>query len=146
VYAPSPRARHEHAPSRLPAARTRVRASIVPDVALVVLSGEYDLSRLDELEASLVAASSCTNVVVDLIACAFIDVTTISALVAAQVAAAGRGGQVALLLPPWNSAVTRLTRLTGLTEIMPSFATLAHAIAHLQPAHAVDGAGCAGAM
>ena len=146
MYAPWPQPpQRATAHARSAPACSEVRAPVAPDVALVALSGEYDLSTLDELEASLAAASVCANVVVDLAACSFMDVTTVSALAAAQMAADERGGQIALVLPPSLGPVSRLTRLTGLAEIVPGFATLPQAIAHLQQMPGADRPACAGA-
>jgi anti-anti-sigma factor len=111
---------------------SRIRVSRTVDVATVTLVGEFDLSTLPELRASLMAVGTCANVIVDLGPCAFIEILTARALAAAHAAAAARGDRLVILLPSRHAAVTRSARLTGLADAVPCFGTLAAATAGLR--------------
>jgi anti-sigma B factor antagonist len=70
-----------------------------PDVALIVLGGEYDLATAPDLQEAIdVTLASCSHLVVDLTSTEFIDSSIIRLLVSAkrQADAAGRAFNVVL--------------------------------------------------
>ena len=97
-------------------------------VAIVVLSGEFDLSVKPELSAALERAGAGeAGVVVDLGECAFIDSTVIAVLLASSTSLREQERHFALVIPP-TGTVARTAQLAGLHALMPTFTSLDEAL------------------
>jgi anti-sigma B factor antagonist len=88
------------------------------DVALILLSGELDISAAEELDTAIRDAEETDigQIVVDLSAINFVDSTGLSVLLYAKRRIDGR----LHVTPSDHDAVTRLLELTGTTEILSS--------------------------
>ncbi len=85
-----------------------------PHAAVVVLTGEHDVSTLPMLRQVLAPLNRDSGllVVIDLSRAAFIDAAVLTALADAEQAVTGRGGRFGLL-PGTAPAVRRVLELTG---------------------------------
>ena len=86
---------------------------------VLALSGESDMSVVDELIAALAAQVEAAprHLTVDLSGLTFADSATINALLTASRALSARGGTLELARP--RSAVARTLELLGVDEILP---------------------------
>src|SRR3954453_5855487 len=94
-----------------------------PDICVVSLLGEHDLSMVDELRDRLGEAfTNGSRLIIDLAAATFVDSTVLGVLFAVVKQATGTaaGETVALVVTP-GSAVDRTIALAGLTP--PTIAT-----------------------
>jgi anti-anti-sigma factor len=101
--------------------------------SIVSLRGEHDLNSVARIEETLIAASVCGHVLVDLSCCAFIDSTVISALLRASNRLHARGGLLSLVIPNGeHQAIRSIFELMSIERLLPTHATRAAAIAHLE--------------
>jgi anti-anti-sigma factor len=92
------------------------------DGCVVVLTGEHDLSSVDELRQAFEQTSSDRSVLVDLSDTAFIDSAVLGALIASHREAAEQGRHWALIVGNGSgAAVRRILELTGLDAVMPVY-------------------------
>ena len=104
------------------------------DACVVALTGEHDLSSVDELIAVLEQATSSPGMVVDLSGTSFIDSAVLGALIAShRGAAASRRGWALVVGKGSGAAVRRILELTGLDAVMPVYAGLGDALAASLP-------------
>jgi anti-anti-sigma factor len=89
---------------------------------VIVLTGEHDLSSVDELAGVLDEAATATSIVVDLSQTAFIDSAVLGALIGSHRRAAEDGRRWALVVGEGSgAAVRRILELTGLDAVMPVY-------------------------
>jgi anti-sigma B factor antagonist len=104
------------------------------NACVVALTGEHDLSTVDELIAVLEQATSSPGMVVDLSATSFIDSAVLGALIESHRGAAASGRRWALVVGKGSgAAVRRILELTGLDAVMPVYAGLEDARAASLP-------------
>jgi anti-anti-sigma factor len=93
------------------------------DGCVVVLTGEHDLSSVDELRRAFEQASS-GSLMVDLSDTAFIDSAVLGALIASHREATDQGRPWALIVGNGSgAAVRRILELTGLDAVMPVYSS-----------------------
>jgi anti-sigma B factor antagonist len=103
-----------------------VSSSPGPGHVVVVLHREPDVTDAMRFARALsVAAASGSRVIVDLAGPAFMDCSGLSALVSACRQARRAGGDLALAAP--RRPVARLPSLTGVTRLLPVYASVAEA-------------------
>ena len=92
---------------------------------IVHIFGEVDLSSARELESEVTkAAATGELVVIDLLACEYIDSTVISVLIRADKAL---GSRLRIAVRE-HSLVDRVLQLTALRDILPVFPSLSQAL------------------
>jgi anti-sigma B factor antagonist len=101
---------------------------------VIVLTGEHDLSSVEELRTALDQAASAHSIVVDLSETAFIDSAVLGALIASHRRAGEDGHRWALVVGGGSgAAVRRILELTGLDSVMPLHDTREDAMAEPFP-------------
>jgi anti-sigma B factor antagonist len=107
-------------------------------VAIVTAPEEIDITNADELRAALQQAQTegGGTFVVDMSRTRFCDSAGLHALVDAHKRALAEDGQV--LLVASGPAVLRIFEITGVDRVLPRFAAVPEALAHL----AAAGPGC----
>lgn len=101
---------------------------------VIVLTGEHDLSSLDELRSALDQAAPARSIVVDLSQTAFIDSAVLGALIASHRRAGEDGHRWALVVGTGSgAAVRRILELTGLDAVMAVHARREDALAEPFP-------------
>ena len=107
---------------------------MVHGVATVTTPEEIDITNTDELRAALQQAGSdgSGTLVVDMSGTRFCDSAGLHALVDAHKRALSDGGQVLLAAP--GPAVLRIFEITGVDQVLPRFAGVDEALAHLAAA------------
>jgi anti-anti-sigma factor len=104
------------------------------DGCVVVLTGEHDLSSVDELRDAFDQTSSARTVLVDLSNTAFIDSAVLGALIASHREATEQGRNWALIVGNGSgAAVRRILELTGLDAVMPVYTSLEEAASQRFP-------------
>jgi len=99
-------------------------------LAIVSLVGDHGLSDVTSLRVVFArAAIRAPNVIADLSRCSFADSTVIEVLIHAQTIITKDHGRFAVALPEEPNAVSRLAQLVHLSELMPTYASLAEALA-----------------
>jgi anti-anti-sigma factor len=94
------------------------------DGCVVVLTGEHDLSSVEDLRKAFDQASAASTVMVDLSDTAFIDSAVLGALIASHRDATEHGRRWALIVGNGSgAAVRRILELTGLDAVMPVYAS-----------------------
>jgi anti-anti-sigma factor len=93
----------------------------------LLVEGELDLAVAEQLRAALEEDPSCTQILIGLENCEFIDSTGIAVIVQAHCRLAERGGRIALYGP--TRQVRRILSVTGLTEIGLVFENATEALA-----------------
>jgi anti-anti-sigma factor len=94
------------------------------DGCVVVLTGEHDLSSVDELRDAFDQAATARSVMIDLSDTAFIDSAVLGALIASHRDATEHGRRWALIVGNGSgAAVRRILELTGLDAVMPVFSS-----------------------
>jgi anti-anti-sigma factor len=101
-------------------------------VAIVTVRGEHDSGGVQALRDALTAAGPQLNVIVDLTECTAIDPAVAGAVVDAGDELAGRGGSLALVVPPKATAVQRVVKLSGLADAVAVYASRGGAIASVR--------------
>jgi anti-sigma B factor antagonist len=101
---------------------------------VIALTGEHDLSSVDELREALDQAAPARLIVVDLSQTAFIDSAVLGALIASHRRAGEDGHRWALVVGQGSgAAVRRILELTGLDAVMPVHASRDDALAEPFP-------------
>jgi anti-sigma B factor antagonist len=115
---------------------------VVRGVPVVAAPEEIDITNAQGLRDALHQASGdgSGTLVVDLTRTQFCDSAAIHALVDAHKRARAEGGQVLLAFS--GTAVPRIFEITGVDQVIPSFPSVAEALAHI-PAVEAPGAPCA---
>jgi len=99
------------------------------DACVVALTGEYDLSSVDELTDALGQATACAGMIVDLSSTSFIDSAVLGALITSQREAASNGRRWALVIGNGSgAAVRRILELTGLDGVLPVYSDVGDAL------------------
>ena len=89
-----------------------------------MLTGEHDLSSVDELRDAFDQASAARSVMIDLSDTAFIDSAVLGALIASHRDATEHGRRWALIVGNGSgAAVRRILELTGLDAVMPVYSS-----------------------
>jgi len=101
------------------------------DVRVVRLQGEYDISSLDALTASLGDLTAGQALVVDMREVTFFDVASITVLGAAAAELMTTGGSLVVAAPPPN--IERVLTLTGFSKMCPVVASVDDAVARAHP-------------
>jgi anti-sigma B factor antagonist len=115
--------------------RPAVRLELLaPEIAVVTLSGEHDLSSKEELGTVLARAGAQRHLLVDLSACAFLDSTVLGLLVIACRRQWERGGGLELVIPGDAASIRRTMRIAGLTTFLTIHETREQALADLRAA------------
>jgi anti-anti-sigma factor len=104
------------------------------DGCVVVLTGEHDLSSVDELRDAFEQAAGARSVMIDLSDTAFIDSAVLGALIASHRDATEHGRRWALIVGNGSgAAVRRILELTGLDAVMPVYSSRDEAAAQPFP-------------
>ena len=116
----------------------RFPVEVVQGVPVVAAPEEIDITNAEALRSALItaAADGHGTLVVDMTQTRFCDSSGLHALIAAHKRAGAAGREVLLVIP--STAVLRVFALTGMDRMIPSFTSLAEALA-LTPA---TGNGC----
>jgi anti-sigma B factor antagonist len=106
---------------------------LVGGVPVVTAPEEVDITNAPALRSALLqaAADGPGALVADLTRTRFCDAAGLHALVAAHNRARAAGGE--LLLVICGAAVLRVLAITGADRVIPNFATLDDALAHMSP-------------
>lgn len=111
-----------------------------PHLAVVTVQGEHDLSTQPELTQALEDAAAHSNVLVDLSHCSFMDSTVVTSLSRAAKTLQARGEQLALVIPPEQTHLTRLAAITRLADTIPLHHSREAGLTSLEhPPHAQPG-------
>lgn len=104
-----------------------------PSIAIISLTGEYDVARHESLKAALArAAIRAPNVLVDLSQCTLVDGAALGLLLDSQTVVTRDGGRFGIALPNEPNAVTRTAELVHLSERAPTFTSVPQALASFQ--------------
>ena len=106
---------------------------LVSGVPVVTAPQEIDIINAPGLRSALLqaAADGSGALVADMTRTRFCDSAGLHALVAAHKRARAAGGE--LLLVVCSAAVLRVLAITGVDRVVPNFATLDDALAHMSP-------------
>lgn len=107
-------------------------ARLTRELALVSVSGELDLHTAPDLRDGLEKAGAVgvDTVIVDLSKISFIDSTGLGVLVQGTKRREGPGQSLVLVTN--DPRTSRVIEVTGLGRVLPTFATLHDALAHLR--------------
>jgi anti-sigma B factor antagonist len=111
----------------------RFPVEVVQGVPVVAAPEEIDITNAEALRSALITAATDGHgtLVVDMTQTRFCDSSGLHALIAAHKRAGAAGREVLLVIP--STAVLRVFALTGMDRMIPSFTSLAEALA-LTPA------------
>lgn len=101
---------------------------IAEEPLIIVLEGEWDVYRVDELRRRLEPAYETPNVVLDLSQADYIDSTSLGALVHLRKERDGRALGLAKIVIS-SPLVRRIFRIVRLDEAWPTYQTLEEALA-----------------
>jgi anti-sigma B factor antagonist len=103
---------------------------LVGGIPVVVAPEEIDITNAQDLRAALVtaAAGGSTTLVADMTGTEFCDSSGVHALVTAHRRAQAEGGELLLVIR--SAAVLRIFTINGVDQVIPSFTSLADALAH----------------
>lgn len=106
---------------------------LVSGVPVVTAPEEIDINNAPGLRSALLqaAANGSGALVADMTRTRFCDSAGLNALAAAHKRARAAGGE--LLLVICSAAVLRVLAITGVDRVIPNFATLDDALAHVSP-------------
>jgi anti-anti-sigma factor len=107
---------------------------LAPEIAVVTLSGEHDLSSKEEVGTALARACAQRQVLVDLSECAFLDSTVLGLLVITCQRQWERDGRLELVVPEDAASIRRTMRVAGLTTFLTIHATREGALTDLRAA------------
>ena len=109
----------------------RFPVEMVQGVPVVAAPEEIDITNADGLGAALLQAGALGHgtFVVDMSRTRFCDSAGLHALVAAHRRARAEGGQLRLVVS--GAAVLRIFAITGVDQVIPSFAALDEALAQI---------------
>ncbi|HEX5303560.1 MAG TPA: STAS domain-containing protein [Streptosporangiaceae bacterium] len=103
-------------------------STVINGVPVVAAPAEIDITTAEGLRSALLtAANGPSTLVVDMTQTQFCDLSGLHTLVAAHKRAQADGRQVLLVLP--GAAVLRIFAITGMDQVVPSFASLDEALA-----------------
>ena len=107
-----------------------LEVDVVRGVPVVTAPEEVDLTNVPGLRAALLeaAAAGPPALVVDMTGTRFCDSAGLRVLVDAHKRALAAGGALLLAVPA--AAVLRVLEITGIDQVIPSFASLDEAMAH----------------
>ena len=110
-----------------------VRAEQQSGVSVIVVAGELDMATAPQLQACIteLLASGQGRLVFDLSSLSFCDSTGLSIFVRAKNNCDDLGGVVRLAAP--QRGVRRILEVSGLVEVLPTFPTVAAAVAADEP-------------
>jgi len=115
-----------------------VEREVSAEVREILVEGELDLAVAEQLQEALDrAGSDCTQILVGLESCEFIDSTGIAVIVQAHRDFAEEGRRVVLCAP--RSQVLRVLSVTGLTANGLVFESAAEALSASTLSSALDG-------
>jgi anti-sigma B factor antagonist len=114
--------------SRQPTVGFQVEA---PDIAVVTLVGEHDLTSKEELGGVLQRAGAQRSILVDLSECTFVDSTVVALIVAACQRAWEQDGRLELVIPRDMATIQRVLKIAGLTSFLTIHETRDEALASL---------------
>jgi anti-sigma B factor antagonist len=105
------------------------QVDVVDGVPVVVTPEEIDITNAEALQSALLTAATSrpATLVVDMTRTQFCDSSGPHALFAAQQIAEAEGRQVLVVTP--SALVLRIFALTGMDRLIPSFTSLAEALA-----------------
>jgi anti-anti-sigma factor len=107
---------------------------LAPEIAVVTLTGEHDLSSKEDVGTALARAGAQRQVVVDLSECAFLDSTVLGLLVVTCQRQGERDGRLELVVPADAASIRRTMRIAGLTTFLTIHETREQALAALRAA------------
>ena len=110
--------------------RFAVSQEVLPDARIIKISGDFDAASVDQANAVLSAASSDPQraLVIDLLACSFLDSMAIAAVVGA--ARPLINGQIKIAIAAGrDSEVMQILRLAGIDRTIPILPTTELALA-----------------
>ncbi len=112
---------------------SRFAVEVVEGVAVVAAPEEIDLTNAAALRSALLqaAANGPGPLVVDMSQTKFCDSSGLRTLIAAHKRAGAEGRELRLVIP--SPAVLRVFVLTGMDQVLASFASLAEALADAYP-------------
>jgi anti-sigma B factor antagonist len=114
-----------------------VEREISAECREILVEGELDLAVAERLREALdTVDSNCTQILIGLESCEFIDSTGIAVIVNAHQRFAEQGRRVVLYAP--TSQVRRVLSITGLTANGLVFESAAEALSSLAPSSALD--------
>jgi anti-sigma B factor antagonist len=107
-----------------------LEVDVVRGVPVVTTPEEIDLTNVPGLRAALLeaAAAGSPALVVDMTRTRFCDSAGLRVLVDAHKRSLAEGGALLLAVPA--AAVLRVLALTGIDQVIPTFASLDEAVAH----------------
>jgi anti-sigma B factor antagonist len=107
-----------------------LEVDMVGCVPVVTVPEEVDITNAPGLRAALLqaAADGSPALVVDMTRTRFCDSAGLRVLVDAHKRAVAEGGALVLAMP--TAAVLRVLEITGIDQVIPSFASLDEAVAH----------------
>ena len=107
-----------------------LEVDVVRGVPVVTAPEEIDLTNVPGLRAALLeaAADGSPALVVDMTRTRFCDSAGLRVLVDVHKRSLAEGGAVLLAVPA--AAVLRVLALTGIDQVIPTFASLEEAVAH----------------
>ena len=107
-----------------------LEVDMVGCVPVVTVPEEVDITNAPGLRAALLqaAADGSPALVVDMTRTRFCDSAGLRVLVDAHKRALAAGSALLLAVPP--AAVLRVLEITGIDQVIPSFASLDEAVAH----------------
>jgi hypothetical protein len=103
----------------------------VPGLAIVTLTGEHDLATLEKLHGGIRLAMTRPFAIIDLSACAFLDLITSHTLRRAREAFAMCGGELVAVVPR-GARIARLARVTQVYAEIGCFEDVAVASRYLR--------------
>jgi anti-anti-sigma factor len=103
-----------------------------PNVVVVTLRGEHDLTTKQLVSEALARAGTGADVLVDLSECSFIDSTIIGVLVLALQAQTELGRRLELAIAPDARAVQRVATIAGLATFLSIHDTRSAGLASIQ--------------
>jgi anti-sigma B factor antagonist len=111
---------------------TSFDVEMVSGVLVVATPDEIDVTNAGTLREALLGASAHAGgtVVVDMSSTQFCDSSGIHVLVRAHKQARTEGGDLLLVLP--TGTVLRIFAITGIDRVIPTFSSLAEALAHAE--------------
>jgi anti-anti-sigma factor len=116
-----------------------VEREVSPDCREILVEGELDLAVAEQLRQALDGLGpDCTQVLIGLENCEFIDSTGIAVVLQAHTRFEAEGRRVVLYAP--TNQVLRVLSVTGLTANGLVFESAAEALAASMPSSALDGA------
>jgi anti-anti-sigma factor len=107
-------------------AKLRLSTETSEGLAIVHVTGDFDLSNVQIFEAELEQSLSAEVVAIELAACTFLDSSALQSLVRAQRRVAEVGGRLVLVAP--SQPAKRVLDIATLDRFIPVAATLAEAV------------------